>query len=51
MKLVNVIQVCVEGIAQFINWLSSLIEQIWDVFKPVGITAIEFAAYFIIRVL
>ncbi len=43
----NVIQVCVEGIAQFINWLSSLIEQIWDVFKPVGITAIEFAAYFL----
>lgn len=45
-KIGEVVKTCLEYIGKFLNWLVDFIKQIFEVFKPIGITTLEFAAYF-----
>ena len=45
-KIGEVVKTCLEYIGKFLNWLVDFIKQFFEVFKPIGITTFEFAAYF-----
>lgn len=45
-KLKELLKSCLEQIGKFIEWMMNLIKEIWEVFKPIGITTLEFAGFF-----
>ena len=45
-KFGEVVKTCLQYIGQFLNWLIDFIKQIIEVYKHIGGTTLEFAAYF-----
>lgn len=45
-KMGELVKVCLESIGKFVAWIGELLIQIWEIFKPVGITTLEFAVFF-----
>lgn len=45
-KIGEVVKTCLEYIGRFLNWLVDFIKQIFEVFKSIGITTLDFATYF-----
>lgn len=36
----------IQKIGEFLSWLIDMVKEFWEVFKPIGITALELAGYF-----